>query len=377
MRKLCLCFVLAGTVLATGAANAAELVRAAEYTLGPDETLASDLLVAAGTVIIDGVVEGDVLVVGGHVEINGTIRGDVKVAARELYVRGEIGQDVHLAAAQATLSGQFDDDVFVAAGTVDVLAEFRCGDDLHVTAGEAALEGEVTGDLFAGCGVVHLRCAVGADTYLTARTVRVSTAASIEGTLYYMTGEPVDIPDGVAGHVLFRQPPVDEEPPSAVVVLWLVRTFLVLAGFVLLTVVVRRVAPRIVAGPAEQLRNAPGRTLLRGVFVSVLFLWVPVASVFAVLLAGLFWGVVPALVLASLVVGAAGSLWVWSPLVTGYWLGRVLRPRTEATPLTSVLLGVLVVALLGRVPILGLFVYLASFLLALGSIARAPGASSR
>lgn len=372
MRKLCLWFVLAGTALATGAVDAAELVRANEYHLGPEETLASDLLVAAQVIVIDGVIQGDVLAVGKHVEINGEVQGDIKAAAAELIIRGTAVQDVHLSAANATLSGQFVDDVFVVAGNVDVLETFRCGDDLHVAAGETAIEGDVRGDLFAAAGTLRMRGAVGADTYLAAATLDVSPATEIDGTLYYMTGEPVEMPEGVAGHVLFREPPDHEEPPLSFRILgWVVRTLLVLAGFAFVTVALRMFAPSAVLKPAGVLRVAPGRSLLWGLAVALLFLWVPIASVLLLLLTLLFWGVLPALVLASLLIGLAGCLWVWSPLVTGHWLGR-LTGGGHRMSLTAALTGVLLVALLGRIPVVGWLIYLASFLLALGAVVRVP-----
>ena len=59
-------------------------------------------------------------------------------------------------------------------------------------------------------------------------------------------------------------------------------------------------------------------------------------------------------------------MWIFSPLITGYWLGRLALP--EQTPVIAFLVGLLVIVLLSRVPILGWFISLFSFVLAIGAI---------
>jgi hypothetical protein len=75
--------------------------------------------------------------------------------------------------------------------------------------------------------------------------------------------------------------------------------------------------------------------------------------------------------------GVLAMLWFLSPLITGLWLGRRLATALgrEANDLAALLGGVLLLALLGRLPFVGGLVSLASFVLALGAliVARRAG----
>ncbi|HMQ54756.1 MAG TPA: hypothetical protein PKE64_09365 [Anaerolineae bacterium] len=68
--------------------------------------------------------------------------------------------------------------------------------------------------------------------------------------------------------------------------------------------------------------------------------------------------------------GTLVLIWFLSPLVTGLWLGRHLNLALGRAPdyLPILIGGVLILALLGRVPLLGWLVYLVSFIFALGGL---------
>jgi hypothetical protein len=91
----------------------------------------------------------------------------------------------------------------------------------------------------------------------------------------------------------------------------------------------------------------------------------------------LFWGWFPGVVLGLALFGALAMLWFLSPLITGLWIGRRLAMALgrETNDLAALLGGVLLLALLGRIPFVGWLVSLVSFVLALGAliVARRAG----
>jgi hypothetical protein len=91
----------------------------------------------------------------------------------------------------------------------------------------------------------------------------------------------------------------------------------------------------------------------------------------------LFWGWFPGAVLGLALFSVLALLWFLSPLISGLWLGRQLATALgrEANDLTALLGGVLLLALLGRLPVVGWLVSLMSFVLALGAliVARRAG----
>jgi hypothetical protein len=99
-------------------------------------------------------------------------------------------------------------------------------------------------------------------------------------------------------------------------------------------------------------------------------MFVPLASALLVFLMVLFGGWFPGLVLGIFLFGTLAIAWFLSPLVSGLWIGRGLArvAGRERDSLAMLLVGVLLVALLGMLPFVGWFVYLLSFLFAIGAV---------
>jgi hypothetical protein len=122
--------------------------------------------------------------------------------------------------------------------------------------------------------------------------------------------------------------------------------------------------------PARALDEQTGKASIYGVLTAVAFIFLPVASALLVFLMVLFWGWFPGMVMGIFLFGALALVWFLSPLMTGLWLGQKLARLLgrETADLPALLGGVLVLVLLGRIPILGWFVYLVSFILAIGAL---------
>jgi len=101
-------------------------------------------------------------------------------------------------------------------------------------------------------------------------------------------------------------------------------------------------------------------------------IFIPIVSAILVFVAWLFWGWFWGLVVFVFLFGTLALLWMFSPIVTGLWLGRrIVRQSDQSVSLlVAMLVGVLVIVVLGRLPILGWLVYLLSFVFALGGLMR-------
>jgi hypothetical protein len=148
----------------------------------------------------------------------------------------------------------------------------------------------------------------------------------------------------------------------------LVRALLVLAGFALLATLLHTLAPGVLHAPANVLARNPAASGGLGLVLFLAFFTLgPALVVMLAIVAALFWGWLAAVVAGLSLFALAllfGVVWVWSPLVTGSWLGRRLLKREGLAP---VLLGVLLVAAIGQAPAVGFFVYILSFALAAGA----------
>lgn len=387
-RLLVLLTVLIGMLLG-GTALAAEFVSTEIYRLPAGEVITDDVYIAANTIYIDGTIDGDLIAVGNYVEISGIVTKDAIIAAAEINIRGAIQDDARLGAARIMISGTIGDDLLMAAGggaggfpfpigrrTVEqgirLGKSARIGGDVVLGAGEALVDGAIAGDLLAAAGSLVLAAEVAGAAQLDVEQLVVLDAARVAGTLRYTSAEQVPIPEAVATNVAFvakageraRSQPVNQFLD------WLVRTVLIVAGFALLGWLVLRFAPGTLIRPAQTLAANPGRAVLSGGLIALLFMFLPLASALLIFLTFVFWGWLPGIILFLFLFALLAVIWYLSPLVTGLWLGWQVRRglRRDLNDLVALLVGVALLVFLGRLPILGWFVYLVSFVLTLGSL---------
>jgi hypothetical protein len=137
-----------------------------------------------------------------------------------------------------------------------------------------------------------------------------------------------------------------------------------LTGFAIVGWFILRWSPRLLTLPMRYLWVYPVRAAWVGFVVGFAFLFFPFATVVLSLAVGLFWGMWPALLVAVFTFSALMVIWIFSPLITGLWLGF----RFTQEPIQALLLGVFLLVLLTGLPLVGFMVSFFSFVLALGSL---------
>ncbi len=375
-------------LLLIGSARAAEFVDGNDvYRLEAGQVVSDDLYLAAGEIIIDGTIEGDLLAASGYVEINGTVTGDVMAAGAAVVITGTVEDDVRVSGAGIDISGTIGGDLIVSGGGggfafpigermvtqgVRIASSARIDGDVAAFGGQGMLDGTIGGDLFVGMGEVTLAARVAGDARLEAGSIEVRDTARVEGNLRYSSNAQVPALEGVATNVEYTPRETTQERPNpAVQVLgWMTRTVLIIAGFALLGGLLLRVAPDMLERPSQALAQKPGQALLYGLLVAVIFILLPIASAILVFLMVFFWGILPGIVLGVFLFVALTLIWIFSPLVTGFWLGKWLVGATGRNMAVwpTLVVGIILLVLLGRVPFLGYFIYLVSFLFALGGL---------
>ena len=379
-------FVGLMSMVLTGTAVAAEYAGGDDvYRLASGEVIEDDLYVAASEIFIDGVVMGDLVAAGGYIEINGTVTGDALLTGGGINISGTVEDDVRAAGAGIEISGTIGDDLMVVGGGnpgfafpmqmgnrsitqgVMVTSSAQVGGDAAVVGGLGDISGNIGGDLFSGTGSLHLSAQVAGDASLNGGSLNVSEASRVAGTLSYRSKTELDIPSQVSERIQFEQivenaGDIEEVSTVALFGRWFVRTLLLLAGFALLGWLLMRFAPDLLTKPVAAIQADTGKSALYGLLAAVLFLFFPMASIIIAVLVGIFWGAFPAIVVGLLLFSGLALIWTFSPLVTGLWLGQ----RFMDAPFTALLVGALILVIVGRIPVLGWFVYLISFILALG-----------
>lgn len=379
-------------ILLRGVAVAAEFGGDDIYRLPANSVVNDDLYVGANEIYIDGIVNGDLYAAGGYIEINGEVTGDAVMAGGGIIIRGLVGDDVRVAGAGIDILGAVRDDVFIAGGGagprgfafpfqiggrtieqgVRIASATDIGGDLYVVGGLGTLNGVVGSDLSARMGTMTLGAQVAGDANISTGDLRIGDNAAVAGQLVYSTPERIAGVNAVASNVIYQQPAPDETEPNLVVRIlgWLLRTVLILMGFVVLGWLLLRFAPAALTRPATAIHAQPVETGLYGLVAALLFIFIPILSAVIVIVTWLFWGWFTALIMFTFLFGTLALFWFFSPLITGLWLGRQIMERSDSSaslPM-ALLIGVILIVVLGRVPLLGWVVYLISFIFAIGGL---------
>lgn len=320
--------VLLGTVPTLASA---ETRSGGSVVVEDDETVA-DLTSFGGTIVVRGTVEGDLTAVGGNIVIerDAEVTGSVEATGGNIRIAGTVGGDV-----SAT------------------------GGNVFVTR-----TATVAGRLEAAAGRIDVAGQVGGDAMLAGGSVTLASTATIDGDVEYDTGEDGAFTDEgatVRGSVTRNEKlsGTDEgvEFPAVSGPVFGVYGFLVnvVVGALLLLVL-----PRTTERIADRVKNAPLRT--GGIGLGAL-IGVPIGlALVAITIVGL------PVTLAGLV---AYGLAVWIATVYGrYAVGAVIVSYTDVeSRWVALFVGLVVVAVLVRIPVLGGVIEFVVLLLGLGAIA--------
>lgn len=303
---------------------AAQDTRASGTVVVEEGETVGDLTVLSGTVIVRGTVDGDLTALSGTVRVDGTVTGDVSAAAGTVQIRGTVGGDVS-----------------VASGTVSVE------------------EGAAIGSLSVGSGDVSIDGTVRGDANIGASTISLGETAVVEGDLRY-DGDLVRA-DGavVQGEVVRENFGFAFAPFGLSIPWWLLAIYGFMAN-VLLGAVLLLAFPGATDRVAETVAAEPVRAGLVGLLTVVA---VPVALVLVALtLIGI----------PLTIMGAFAFVFVvWVAAVLGrYAVGAWLLAKADVDNRWAALLtGVVLLAVLTRVPILGGVFEAIVSLLGLGALA--------
>ncbi len=375
------------SVAMTQTARAAVFAGTDVYRLAADQVITDDLYVSASEIYIDGTVKGDLIAAGRTIVINGTVTGDAMLAGANIQMNGRVAGDMRAAGAEVDVAGTIGEDLIAAGGGgtmipfvagnqplapgVHLSDSARIGGDAVLGGGSGSIGGTIAGKLWLGMGTATLAAKVAGDAAIASQSIDVANTAAIGGTVHYTTNAANPALEAIAKTAVYTPPTPEQRPdPLATLLAWLLRTALVLAGFALLAWLIMRLAPRLLTSPASTLAAQPGRAGLYGLLAALLFIFLPLASALLMFVMVLFWGWFPGVVLGLALFSVLAMLWFLSPLITGLWLGRRLAVAfgRQANDLAALLGGVLLLAVLGRIPFVGWLVSLVSFVLALGAL---------
>jgi cytoskeletal protein CcmA (bactofilin family) len=332
-------------------------------TIGPDEIIDEDLYIFGRTVLIQGTVRGDLITFARRVEIPGTVEGDVLSMAGDTRVSGQVGGSIRAAAGTLVIAGQVEEDSVLAGGEVRIEPGARVGRDVFVAANEATVQAPVVGDVQAAAETLTVGAPVTGNVRAEVGTLRVTEAASIGGSLRYRAGKSAEIASGatVAGPVERLTP---AQQPGRGPVMYVIGWLRSLVGLFALGLLLVFLLPDFARRVPVTLIQSPWRSLGWG---AVVFVGTPLLAVLIFLVGVMLGGWWIGLIALALY---AVALALCFP-VMGMFIGRWLLERfgKAGTSLVwALLVGLALLTLVGRVPVLGALIVLATLLFGLGAL---------
>ena len=345
------------SVLSFGVALAADGQKL--VTQSKDETF-NGFYVRAGSIIkVNGTINGDVFLAGQDITIAGTVNGNVYAAAQTITIKGEVTGSVHLAAARVEIAAPVDGTGIIATSELKVSDQGSLGRGLIVGASTIDLAGKVGGPLYAGASTVNIESPVVGNATIAAEQIIVSGDGKFNADLkYYSATKDQVSKDKVAGQLTYSKPEQPKQNETASVLAAVI--FGLLASLVL-GLAVLYVAPKSAVAVANYIQSRPFVSFGSGlgfvvlVPIVLLLVFVTVIGIPLVVVTGLLYGVV-------LMIGE---------IFAALWLGRTVLKTSDqkiGANALALFVGLVILAALKLLPVLGAFIAIVSFLVGVGAL---------
>ncbi|PXF60029.1 MAG: hypothetical protein C4B59_09930 [Candidatus Methanogaster sp.] len=340
-------------------ATATEMVAAdQQYNLGEGEVLEDDLIVAGGTIMIDGDVFGDLIAAGGDIEVAGRVDDDAWITGGSLIIDGEIGDDLRAVGGAIHLRGSVADNAMIAGGTIAASSNSAVGGDLDVAGGSIEITGHVGRDLSCGGGSVVLGGAVDGNATIFADDIRILQSARIQGDLEYTSDKEIEIPAGtVMGDVVYKR----SEKKVEDIYSKITSSIISFLSILLIGLLMVRFAGNTTIRVSDTIATHILKSLGSGV---LLLIAIPlIALILMITLIGLPLGLI--VLFAYIVI-----LYI-SKIFVGLAIGRrtVTYAKKEiSSPYWHLVVGLIVIAFATKLPLVGFLISLIVILVGLGAL---------
>lgn len=356
--------VLLAVLLAVPFIASAAIVRTGnEVNIPSGQTITDDVYATAGSVVSGARIEGDFVVAGGNIFVTGEITQDITAAGGTVGISGRTGDDLRAAGGNLSISGEVADDAFIAGGQVNMVTGTRIGGDAYVAGGRIVMGSDVGGLLSVRGGQVIISGTVNGDVEIWADSIVFESSAVIQGDVRYAAPQAPEIREGaqINGEVSRTGGADDAAQSTLAATIWwaIAGLFMLFVTALVLQTLFGRGARILV----EETAAHPWRNLGLG-FVALVV--VPIALI------------VSAVTVVGIPLAVMGLFTYILFLFFSYFfvpviLGSVAfsyyrKSETYIINWRSALIGAVIVAVLGLIPVIGWLVAFLTMLAVLGTL---------
>jgi cytoskeletal protein CcmA (bactofilin family) len=303
----------------------------------------------------------DLFAAGRTVAVDADVRETAHLAGRTVRVNRAVGENVYAAGYEVDVGARVGKDVIAAGNRVEIGANASVEGDVLAAGRTVVVRGPVAGNVRLMGQTVEIAGPISGSADIRAREIRFVDGARIDGTLSYSSREAVDVPANVITPDRVTVNAEDDESVGAAG--WIAVGVTVLALMLALTALFAFVFRNRLATTRAVIAARPWRDLLLGVvatsalFGSILVLGVSLIGI----------PLIPFVILFAPFVLLAGYL------TTAHAIGALLVKRARLAPgsfwaaFGAILLGVLVLALVSAIPLLGWVIAVLAVIVGIGA----------
>jgi cytoskeletal protein CcmA (bactofilin family) len=314
-------------------------------------------------------VNGDVFGLGRELVINGTVNGSVTFGGQLITLNGEITHSARFAGQTIWVNGTVNNDLIIFGSGVSIASTSKIGNDLILGTASARVDGEIGRDIKGGGAEVVITNGVGRDVDLEADSLIITSSAQINGNVSYTSENEASIESGarIGGETIHKMP--EPKEPSRKMglfagiagVIW--GKFLAFLMIFVIGIILILIAQRRIVSMADAIKTNPWQSLGWGALilfatpVAAIIVMVTVIGIPIGLIAGVLYGI--AIYLSTIPVAL---------LIGSLIIARGREINSKGVLIGALALGLVILAILKIIPILGFLVGLATAIFGLGSL---------
>ncbi len=339
-------------------AEAAKISTGDNMTVGPDELIEDDVYMFGDVIKVSGIVTGDAFLFGREVVVDGDIMGSLLVFAENIRIDGNVAGSVRGGANSISFHGSTGRDLMVMGNTLTVAGPV--GKDLFAAASTGTLTGSIGRDVITSINRLIPDGPIGGDVSAAVSELVLGPDAQVDGKVTYTSENEATINSQaiVGGSITRLDPPTTQVTAvSAGRKAWsFFRPILSLLVVALLMILL---FPGVTKTSAAMIREKPLPSL--GVGALIVFVAPIAALILLITVIG-----IPVSFLSMLLYIVLLYL---SRIFAGYFLADLAFEKFDVKlhPVLKALIGVLVLALIFKIPYIGWLVHLAAVIFGSGA----------
>lgn len=327
-----------------------------------------DMMLAGSTVKFEGTLWGDLLVAARTLTFDGIVDGNINAAAQRITINGEICRSLRVGAEAININSKIDGDVVAFGSEITIASDTYLARDLAVFGSEALIDGEIGSDAYIHGGIITIGGKIHGNLKCYGGKISLAPGAVVMGDFEYESQDKARIsPEAqILGETRWKKSTDDRKsgglagwvpPPSG----W-IWSLIFLGGSIILgviAIVARRDGVQLAA------REIRSNGAVAGILGLAIVIFTPLILVLtAVTIVG-----VPA-ALAGLTV--YGLLFLFGKIIAGIAIGMIIlgwwRREGKISLGWSLVIGMILLALLYKIPFFGWFIYLLAWAVGVGAM---------